>query len=284
MSIRQCLLSILLCTAIVLSAGCGSVQQVLDSLDKPTARVRGVKLRDLKLRSVSLDFDIEVTNPYDVALPLVNVDYALASGGEPFVSGKGELTGSIPARGSKRLTLPADVRFDQLIAALRGVKAGQVVPYAAELGLAVDAPGLGPLRLPMRKSGELPVPAVPKVELAEVSWSKLSLTGAAAVVKLKVENTNAFPLDLSTLDFKIALGGTEFADVKLGKKIALSKGGSGSIDIPIQVSTLKLGVAAVNMLKAKSIDYRVNGSVKGGTPYGRIDLPFDQGGKTAMSH
>jgi len=216
---------------------------------------------------------------------LVGVDYALATSDKSFLDGKADLSGSIPARGKRTVTLPASVQFDQLLRAVQGVRPGQVVPYKADLGLSVDGsavPGVGTLRLPVSKQGELPVPNVPKVEVAEVQWSKLDLTEASAVVKLRVENTNQFPVDLSSLGYRLSLGGTQVADAMVDKPIAFEPGKAQTVDIPLRVSPAQLGVAAFGMLTQKSAQYDLRGTLSGTTPFGPIDLPFSRSGTTSM--
>ena len=57
---------------------CATFQNFL-KLQKPTARIADIGLREIDLDSVTLVFDVEVENPYPVPLSLVNVDYQLAS-------------------------------------------------------------------------------------------------------------------------------------------------------------------------------------------------------------
>ena len=137
-------------------AGCGTVQSIL-SLDKPTARIVGLGIKDISLESATLMFDVEVSNPYAVALPLVNVDYGLASGGTQFLSGDATLQGAVPAKGKKTVSVPATIVYTQLLTALKDVRPGSVLPYKADLGFSVDSKIAGPLRLPLHKEGELPV-------------------------------------------------------------------------------------------------------------------------------
>ena len=138
---------------VLLAAGC-------DSMPKPTAEVVGASLQNISLDSAELLFDVEVSNPYLIALPMLDADYALASNGVGFLSGEAPLAGSIPAGESKVLGLPVKVDFLQLMQALDGVIPGSVVPYDADLGLSVDAPLLGRLRLPMARQGEIAVPTL----------------------------------------------------------------------------------------------------------------------------
>jgi len=67
-------------------AGCETIQESLN-LRKPTARLTGLKIEDVKLDSATLLFDVEIDNHYPVALPLSDFDYSLSSGAEQFLSG-----------------------------------------------------------------------------------------------------------------------------------------------------------------------------------------------------
>ncbi len=78
-----------------------------------------------------------VANPYTTNLPLTDLTYSLASGGSTFIDGKVTPTGSIPARGKKIIQIPATVPFRSLLAALKSIKPGAVVPYAAQFKIGV---------------------------------------------------------------------------------------------------------------------------------------------------
>ena len=278
----------LILLAVIACTGCESVQKALESLDKPTARIQDVRLRDLTLQNVTLHFDVEVSNPYKVDLPLTRVDYALATTGKSFLDGEADLSGTIPARGSRTVTLPASIRFEELIQAVKDVRLGQVLPYKADLALSVDGsavpgiPGGGTIRLPVSKQGKLPVPNVPKVELTDVRWSKLDLTEASAVIQLRVENTNEFPVDLSSLGYQLSLGDTLVADTTIDKSINFAPGKAQTIELPLRVAPANLGLALLRTLTQGSAKYDLSGSMSGQTPFGPIDLPFNRAGTTKM--
>lgn len=44
--------------------------------------------------------------------------------------------------------------------ALKNVELGSKIPYKADVGLSVDTPALGMLRLPLKKEGEVVIPTV----------------------------------------------------------------------------------------------------------------------------
>ena len=258
-------------------AGCG----VLEGIRKPTARVTDVRLRDITLSAVTLVFDLEVGNPYSVPLPLANVDYSLASEGNEFLSGQADVQGTVPAGGSKTLSLPARLEYMSLLAAVKKVRPGSVIPYAAELGLSVDPPVGGRLRLPLRKEGKLPVPAPPGVEVTEVQWDKLSLDHAGGRVRLKLTNRNQFALTLSKLTYALSLGGVEVARSSLSSPVFFQRGGgAGTVEIPISLSPKRLGLAAFRMLTGKGAGYSFQGDMDAKTYFGPISLPIKGIGKT----
>jgi LEA14-like dessication related protein len=151
----------------VFFVGCETMTQVLD-LQKPTARMTGLKFQDVKLNSATLLFDIEVDNPYPVALPLMNLDYGLSSGAESFLNGNAELQTTVPAKSKKTVSLPANINYLDMLKALKGIRPGSKIPYKADLGLSVDAPALGLMRLPLKKEGEVVLPTVSDVNVKNI--------------------------------------------------------------------------------------------------------------------
>lgn len=134
------------------TAGCGM-------LEKPTARITGVKLQDVQTTSATMLFDVQVDNPYTLDMPLSDVDYALTSQGQRFVAGEAEIAGAVPAGGSKTVGIPVRISYVELINAVKGAAPGVTIPYTADLGLSMDAPMLGRLRVPVSREGELTIPS-----------------------------------------------------------------------------------------------------------------------------
>ncbi|MBN1766045.1 MAG: LEA type 2 family protein [Sedimentisphaerales bacterium] len=154
----------------MLSSGCATLESAL-TVRKPRVSLQGVKFEEITLKSATLLFDVEVENPYAVALPLVNLDYSLASQARPFLTGEADIASTIAPHDRESVSLPVTISYLDLLQALKGIKPGSVIPYSADIGLSVDTPGLGLLRLPMKKEGELSVPTIPAV--SGIDWKKM---------------------------------------------------------------------------------------------------------------
>lgn len=146
-----------------LFSGCEALQDALN-IPKPTASLKGLRLDEINLQSATLLFDVELTNPYQVPLPLSNMDYNVTSGVNNLFSGKADLQTTVPAKESRTVSLPARINYLDIVKAFKGVRPGSKIPYNADVGLSVDTPALGLLRLPLNKTGDLSVPSIPKID------------------------------------------------------------------------------------------------------------------------
>ena len=155
---------------LLMAAGCSSLESALN-LRRPTANLQGLKFEDINLSGARLLFDVEVENPYPVALPLTNVDYNLTSRDNSLLTGTSDLQSQVSAKSKTTLTLPAQIKYLDLAKAFKDVRPGSVIPYQADLGLLVSTPALGQLRLPITKNGQLTVPTIP--QMSNLDWGKI---------------------------------------------------------------------------------------------------------------
>jgi LEA14-like dessication related protein len=268
-------------TACVLCARCDALEQALH-LRRPGVEVRGASLREVTAQSATLVFETRVTNPYSVDLPLANFDYALASNGLSLLNGDANVAGTVPAGGAKTLQLPVTVTYKQLLAVLKDIRPGEVIPYDASLGLSARAPGGTTVRVPFSREGRLPVPATPGVEVRGIDWGKLSASEAHGTLNLAVTNRNDFPFDLSKIDYSLWLGDYQIAHTSIDTALDFPAGQSKDLEIPLSLSPRSLGLAAWRLLTGSEASYRLQGSLKLTTEFGPIDMPVDKRGQMTL--
>lgn len=142
---------------LILVPGCAALQR---SIARPTAHVDSVRLQTVDLQAATIEFGVSVGNPYSVGLPVSGLDFALASKGTRFLEGQAKLDKVIPANGEGLVKVPVRVPFAEMYAAISGLQLGATVPYQADLGLSVETPVLGVIRLPMTAEGEIKLPGL----------------------------------------------------------------------------------------------------------------------------
>ena len=270
----------LLLLALPMLCGCASL---LKGIARPSARIQDVRLQDITLQGLTLLVDVDVTNPASFPLPLLDAAYDLSSQGTSFLSGTATLQGTVPAGGSKLVTVPLRATYAAVLNVLSGVRPGAIVPLSARLTFSVDAPALGRLELPLRREGELPVPSVPDVRLERIEWSELSLQRATAVLHLGLTNRNSFPIGLRQLDYTLRLDGTQIVTSQASPGVDFGAGASNSIRVPVSFSPLALGAGTYRLLTGSAARYNLQGTLRLGTSFGSMDLPLDTSGDVPLT-
>ena len=147
--------SAILLLPLFLCVGCAAL-----NVQKPTAAVTGMQVQGVDANGFAMNFSVDLKNPNSIALPLTAADYQLGLAGVKVVQGKAKPEGSIPAAGSKSITLPVTLTYENLLAAEQAiVKSGGNVPYALEGGLSINTgtPLVGELHIPLQYNGTLPI-------------------------------------------------------------------------------------------------------------------------------
>jgi len=144
---------------LALLAGCTTVEERLE-LRKPTARLVAVRFQEATPHSATLVFDVEIENHYPLTVPLLGFKYSLSSGGQLFLSGSSEVRINLPADSRRTVALPAQIDYLEALKILGNVKPGATIAYVAELDLRADTPRLGPILLPLTRSGQLTLPTI----------------------------------------------------------------------------------------------------------------------------
>lgn len=146
----------LLLVALVFGVGCNAVQS-------PTAMVRGAQLGKVTPEGMMLNLDMTVSNPNAVSIPLTKMSYDMRLGGADgakLLDGTANPSTSIPANGSAPVTVPVQIRWEDLLNVKDAlVSGGGNVPYtlSGKLSAGGGIPLIGEQSVPLSYSGTLPL-------------------------------------------------------------------------------------------------------------------------------
>lgn len=253
---------------------------LLSSTARPSAKVVSTSIDGLDLNGLNLNFGVEIQNPYSTNIPLTQLSYALATEGTPFLSGQlADKPGSIPALGSTVVQVPVRINFQKAMQMVSSIQPGKSVPYQADLTISVDALGLGNVDIPLRQSGQIPIPDLPKIEVSDVAWQEISMSKARAEVKLKMTNPNDFALALQQMNYRFSLGGNEIANSQLQVAQSLASNEESELIIPLEFAPMSLGMGVLNLIKGSGASYELNGDLKVGTDFGPMEFPLAKTGE-----
>ena len=119
----------------------------------------------------------------------------------------------------------------------------------------------------------------PVVTLKNVSLQGLGITGGSLDVLLNVYNPNGFRLDASQLTYRVFVDTVHVANGVMDSQFTVQAGDSSEVRIPVNFTYAGIGQAGRALLQTGTVNYRVAGDVRVGTPVGSFTVPYDRNGR-----
>ncbi|KAK9705957.1 hypothetical protein RND81_07G095200 [Saponaria officinalis] len=224
--------------------------------------------------------DILVNNPNPVPIPLIDINYLIESDERKLISGLIHDAGTILAHGSETVKIPVTLIYDDIKKTYHDIKPGSIIPYKVKVDLIVDVPVFGRITIPLEKTGEIPIPYKPDIDVEKIKFEKFSLEQTIATLHLKLENMNDFDLGLKALDYEVWLGDVSIGGTELEKTANIEKKGVMFIDLPISFRPKYFGSALWDMIRGRGTGYTMKGNINVNTPFGDMKLPISKKGGT----
>ncbi len=247
---------------------------------KPTADVTEIHIPKINLERADIVIDVLVTNPNPIPIPLIDINYLIESDGRKLISGLIPDAGTIRAHGSETVKIPVSLIYDDIKSTYSDIKPGSIIPYKIKVDLIVDVPVFGRLTLPLEKTGEMPIPYKPDIDLEKIHFERFSFEETIAVLHLKLENKNDFDLGLNGLDYEVWLSDESIGGAELSKSATIEKNGFNTIELPITFRPKDCGSALWDMIRGRGTGYSMKGNIDVDTPFGAMKLPISKEGGT----
>lgn len=136
--------------------GAGGCSMFMNSMERPQVAVRDVSVASAGFGGVRGELQLEITNPNSVGVPLSGIDWQLAIGGARAVTGRVELSQTIPARGVAPVTTSLAIGMGDAMLVASALSRG-ARDYALSATLHFSA-GFGQLDVVVRHAGTLGAP------------------------------------------------------------------------------------------------------------------------------
>ncbi|XP_074381205.1 uncharacterized protein LOC141723307 isoform X2 [Apium graveolens] len=247
---------------------------------KPTADVTAIHIPKMNLKKADIVVDMLVKNPNPVPIPLVDINYLIESDGRKLLSGLIPDAGTIHAHGSETIKIPVCLIYDDIKKTYGEIHPGNIIPYKVKVDLIMDVPVFGRLTIPLEKSGEIPVPHKPDIDVEKIKFESFSMEKTVASLHLKMDNKNDFDMALNALDYQVWLGDINVGGAELSKSAKIAKCGITYIDLPISFRPKDFGSALWDMIRGRGTGYTMKGHVEVDTPFGPMKLPISREGGT----
>lgn len=282
-----------ICTALFLSllitaGGCQTIQDIADSIQKPSLAVDNVRVTGFNFQEMELTYDIKVENPNAVAIQMLGYDYDLELNGNSFIKGDQTEKMKIEASGESIFQVPMTLNFSDVYQTVSGLgKNDDETSYSFLSNLTFDLPVLGATDIPVKKQGSIPLLKLPKLNVQNVQIQDLSLNGADLNLKLGFDNPNGFGLDINRLNYDLIVNGDQWADGSALQDVNIKENGMTELNIPISLNIGQIGMSAYRILSgSEPLDYQLKGNFNFNALHellGATNFDFNRSGKVPIS-
>jgi LEA14-like dessication related protein len=253
-----------LSAVVALHAGCASIGM------RPTIEDVRARITTLDLKAVSLALDVDVKNPYPVALKTPRFKYGFDVQETPLVESGSETSVDLPAGRVGTATLPLRVRYADLWALAASLRDSRELSYRLHGAFVVDALGQS-FELPLSHEGAFPVLRLPKFSVQKLDVSELSLSRARVSLDVDVRNPNVFAIDGRDLGYVVRIGDVEVGGVSASTLEAVPAGGSGRVNVTGEITARSALLQLARGVPLGEVRLLPTGSLQ--TPYGPVELP-----------
>ncbi len=268
-----------------LVSGCAGLQQALDA-QKPTVSLASTRVEAIDFDRADVVFDLRIDNPNAFGIDLAGFDYAIALEGKDFLSGRRERKISLPANGSDTIAVPLTIPFARVQEIVGDLRDRDTIAYEIEVASDVELGVLGTRRVEANERGTLPVPQRPSISMQGARIDRMSLSGAEIVLRLGVDNPNAFAVTLDQLDYNFAVNGQRWATGRYGESVRIAADARTVLALPLSVRFANIGTSAYELLQGNAqVDYRLEANLAGTAGldgFGAFELPLEHSGRIEL--
>ncbi|MED6174646.1 hypothetical protein PIB30_071049 [Stylosanthes scabra] len=154
------------------------VNEKVANMPKPEASVFDVDFKRIGKDGVEYLAKVNVSNPYNVPLPICEIKYSLKSDGREIASGTIPDPGSLKANVTTMLDVPVKVAHSILVSLIRDIGRDWDIDYQLDLGLIIDLPVVGNITIPVSQKGEIKLPTLKDLFTGSSDTAAATTTGA----------------------------------------------------------------------------------------------------------
>lgn len=274
---------IVLFILIISLPGCAIIDAILGGgVKEPVVKIDSVDFGKVSFESLELLFNIMIENPNQLGISLSSFDYELLLNEKSFVKGDQRDGMQIAANASSRVQIPVSLKFRDILESVQSVAQQDTSNYQFKSGFAFSVPVIGDVRIPVQRSGMIPVIKAPSIHVAHFKIDNISFTGARATLALDVKNPNSFSLGLKNMHYAFSVDGTSLVEGTRESVLSMNKNEESRIEIPVSMNFLELGQSLYRILRGEqAAQFRLTGSAAFDSSldfFQNIPLNFDTSG------
>ncbi len=260
--------------------GCKAVQAALKQMGytAPSVRVVDMSVSKWGLTELGTTFDVEISNPNPVGFTLRGIQYGLDIDGSRLTSGESKSPVSLKAQGTSTTQLAFDFPLAETANALIALLTKREVGYGLESAFDIGRPDFS-VSVPVKKEGRLPLPRLPKFDVADAKVGDVSIAGIEFRIVPTVENPNDFDVPVEGFETSLTLNDRPVIQNRASPATQLKANAKTPVPIALTLSLADLGLSAVSLIRKPQLNWKVDFGLMAGS----IKLPFTESGRLRLA-
>ena len=213
--------------------------------------------------------------------------YELEIEGNRFLGGDIDEPIQIDPVASSELQVPVEFGFREVLETITSLREADEAAYAVSFEFRFDVPVLGPVSVPVRAEGRVPIPRLPSIQLGALNLEGITIAGADLRLDLAIRNPNSFGLRIQSLAYEFAVDGNSWVDGSADRPQAVPAGQESVISLPFSIRFLSLGRTVRHVLLGRdALQYALDINAVIAADIGLIpslDLPVQLSGSVDLS-
>ena len=232
---------------LVILTGCAGFS-VDDAFKQPTFDHQSTRLTGLTWTGLTGSSVIQLNNPNPYNLPIAEIKAQLWLADEPWIDLDSPQITGLSANGSTSVDIGWSLAAAGLVQRISNAYQAGEAELELRLTPTYDVPVLGPRSFDFAHRFTVPVPQVPKIQLADWRVESVSLTELTLGLDLLIDNPNRFNLATSPIQLDINSGNQRLSRLGLGQ-LQLDSRESRRQSTQVTLSFADLGLSLVNALR-----------------------------------
>jgi LEA14-like dessication related protein len=241
----------------------------LPMTQRPEVQSVRPRITGLDFQGVTIDFDLNVYNPYPFAIRTPPFRYALDIEGYRFFESESVSPFDLPASGPGTVTLPVRMDYADLWHTYQALANATEADYNISGALIFPVFGRS-LELPFSYSGRFPILRPPTFSDVRVQVTNVSPMGAKIVTDAAITNPNEFPLDIEGLGYVVKVGDISLGSLTVTTAGELEPGQTGRMSLTGEISAANALFGLIRGGNIGEAEILPTGYVR--TPYGPASL------------
>ncbi len=250
-------------------------------------KVESVDFGNVSFESLELLFNIIIDNPNQLGISLSSFDYELLLNEKSFVKGDQQNGMQIDANASSSVRIPVELKFRNIIESVQSVAQQDSSRYQFKSGFAFSLPVIGDVRIPVHRSGNIPVIKTPSINVAHFKIDNISFTGANATLALNINNPNSFSLGLKNMQYAFTIDGIKVVEGARDSALSINRNDDSRIEIPVSIKFADFGQTIYRIFRGEQkAQFRFTGSAVFDSSldfFQNIPLNFDTAGELPLT-